>query len=90
MDSESGRTIPAWTLTRPGLMRGRGRYLLFAGDKYYPEGGWKDYRGAFGTLEDAEAAAFAGAPEWGHCGFPWAHVVNTVTGHVTVVPVEGV
>lgn len=28
-------------------------YLLFAFDKYYPVGGWDDYRGAYATLEEA-------------------------------------
>jgi hypothetical protein len=31
------------------------RYLLFAGDYYYPAGGWKDFYGAFESLEEAEA-----------------------------------
>lgn len=32
------------------------RYLLFAFDGYYPEGGWSDYRGDYDTLREAEVA----------------------------------
>lgn len=31
------------------------RYLLFAGDAHYPNGGWMDLRGAFATAQEAEA-----------------------------------
>ena len=30
------------------------RFLVFAGDFYYPGGGWDDFRGDFETLEEAE------------------------------------
>lgn len=30
------------------------RYLVFAGDQYYPAGGWEDFMGAFVTLEEAQ------------------------------------
>lgn len=33
------------------------RYHLFAGDDYYPLGGWEDWRGAFATIEEALVAA---------------------------------
>ena len=29
------------------------RYLLFAGDTYYPAGGWRDFLGHFDTEEEA-------------------------------------
>lgn len=32
------------------------RYALFSGDDYYPCGGWDDFQGTFGTLEQAQAA----------------------------------
>ncbi len=41
-------------------------FLLFAGDTYYPSGGWEDYRGSFATLESAVDAAK---------GWDWYHVV---------------
>lgn len=34
-------------------------YFLFAGDRYYPNGGWEDYRGSFET----ENAALESAKE---------------------------
>lgn len=33
------------------------RYLVFAGEDFYPSGGWSDFRGAFDTLEEAMASA---------------------------------
>lgn len=42
--------------------------LLFAGDGYYPGGGWRDFVGAFPT---AQAAMDACPPD----GNDWAHVV---------------
>jgi hypothetical protein len=35
--------------------RGEGRYLLFAGDAYYPGGGWEDFKGRFATAEEGAA-----------------------------------
>jgi hypothetical protein len=28
-------------------------FLVFAGDTYYPKGGWEDYKGKAETMEDA-------------------------------------
>lgn len=42
-------------------------YLLFAGDSYYPEGGWFDFRGTFPSREAAAAAAEE---------YDWYHVVG--------------
>ncbi len=44
------------------------RFLLFYGDRYYPEGGWNDFKGAFDTLADALAAPRPGAD--------WFHIVD--------------
>lgn len=33
------------------------RYLVFAGDAYYPAGGWDDFREAFNTLDEAKEYA---------------------------------
>lgn len=33
------------------------RFLVFAGDNYYPAGGWSDLFGTFDTRAEAEAAA---------------------------------
>jgi hypothetical protein len=51
-----------------------GRYLLFSGAHYYPEGGWYDFRGSFATAEEAKAAY---RPY--RFGGEWAHVVDTET-----------
>lgn len=43
-------------------------YLVFAGNTYYPAGGWDDFQGAFYTLTDARAHALS-------LGYDWWHVV---------------
>lgn len=42
-----------------------GKYLLFAGDKFYPAGGWKDFKGSYSSVADALVAALDFSPEWG-------------------------
>lgn len=53
------------------------RYLLFAGDNYYPSGGWSDFIGSFDTVEQALAR---------QCDIrrDWYHVVDTST--MTMIP----
>jgi hypothetical protein len=55
------------------------RYLMFAGQNYYPEGGWFDCRGKFDTLEEAVEAAKETIPgdkqRW-----EWWHVVDAEEG----------
>lgn len=46
------------------------RYLLFAGDTYYPNGGWYDYLGSFDTTEDC-LRHIAGTP------WDWWHIYDT-------------
>lgn len=46
------------------------RYLLFAGEYYYPCGGWEDFAGAFASLDEAKAAK--SDPDY--C--QWAHIVD--------------
>ena len=50
------------------------RYALFAGDTYYPAGGWGDFEGSFDTPEQAKQAAEA----LGHGD--WWHVIDLQTG----------
>lgn len=53
------------------------RYLLFAGDHYYPKGGWDDFRDSFDTIEaamNAGEALLKAAP-----GCDWAHILDTET-----------
>ncbi len=45
------------------------RFLLFAGDCAYPEGGWKDFRGSYDTFVEAESAGmcdYGGNSQWWH------------------------
>lgn len=41
-------------------------FMLFAGDHYYPRGGWNDYHGEFPTLEDARRVAANLLVDWWH------------------------
>ena len=57
------------------------RYLLFAGDTYYPGGGWSDYKGSFDTIEEAKTSALAGerwSAEHIH-KFDWWQVIASIT-----------
>lgn len=45
------------------------KILLFAGENYYPSGGWDDYRGSFDTIEDAKKwlqENISGSDLWAH------------------------
>lgn len=51
------------------------RYLVFAGNAYYPDGGWQDYHSEHETeLAAMDTAAIALS---GSNGFEWAHVVDS-------------
>jgi hypothetical protein len=50
-------------------------FLLFAGDYYYPQGGWDDFRGAFGSLEAAQETGQKLNRDW------W-HIVNVSSGEI--------
>jgi hypothetical protein len=54
------------------------RYLLFAGEIYYPIGGWDDLKGSFETIDEAKAAASGDPPH--KYEFDWWHVIDAVTG----------
>lgn len=53
------------------------RFLLFAGSNFYPEGGWRDFRGSFDTVAEAQNAACALAEEF---GIDWHHIVDSLGG----------
>jgi len=55
------------------------RYLLFAGDTYYPHGGMHDLRGDFFTAEGAVSQAQKGEPMVAVSGYDWWHVIDTET-----------
>jgi hypothetical protein len=42
------------------------RYALFAGDQYYPSGGWEDFIGAYDSIEAARERAQRERYEWFH------------------------
>jgi len=55
-----------------------GRYLVFAGDTYYPRGGWNDLKRSFDDLTEAEAFAI-------NClknGYSWCHIVDSTSGSI--------
>lgn len=61
------------------------KYLLFAGDNYYPDGGLLDYKGDFDTVEDAIEWARKNYKKIGNEGLvqkkyidQWGHVVRSV------------
>jgi hypothetical protein len=49
------------------------RFLAFAGDQYYPDGGWRDFRGSSDNFEEAVKLIK---------GRDWGHVVDGFTGEV--------
>jgi hypothetical protein len=53
------------------------RYLVFAGDNYYPSGGAFDFVSALATLEEATAAANAFKMR-----SDWAHVFDMQLGRI--------
>jgi hypothetical protein len=46
------------------------KYLLFAGDTYYPSGGAKDFIGSYESLEEAIKAV---------PGYDWAHIADSTS-----------
>ena len=50
------------------------RYLVFAGDTYYPSGGWEDLKKSF----NKEDVAVSWAEGWVEAdALHWAHIVDT-------------
>lgn len=48
------------------------RFLLFAGNDYYPAGGWGDFKGDFDTQEEAEAFLANSTQK-----FDWKQIIDT-------------
>lgn len=57
------------------------RYLMFAGDTYYPIGGWGDFKSDHDTSDEAAAAGRAWALVNDNPGSQWWHVVDTDADH---------
>ena len=53
--------------------------LVFAGDNYYPRGGWHDYVASYDSISDAYIVAET-LVKFGR--FNWAHVVDSKTGTI--------
>jgi hypothetical protein len=59
-------------------------YLLFAGDRYYPSGGWLDLAGRFATVDEAQTRAGfirSGRHQLEQDDF-WWHVVDLNSGEI--------
>ncbi len=57
------------------------RYALFAGDQYYPAGGWQDYKGSYDSLTQALKAAAGDTRNTDLQGkWDWWHIVDLETG----------
>lgn len=55
------------------------RYLVFGGSRYYPEGGWEDFKGSFDTVDECvKPTDEDGESFW----IDWWHVVDSQTGSV--------
>lgn len=56
------------------------QYLLFAGDHYYPSGGWNDFIDSYATMEEVEK-------QWATLSnnkvYDWGHVVDITKGQST-------
>lgn len=50
------------------------RFLLFAGDHYYPCGGWHDFRGSFDTIGELNSYAKGINDK-----FDWMHAIDLET-----------
>ena len=49
------------------------RFLVFSGDQYYANGGWRDYRSSHSTLAEARRAHMPG---------DWWQIVDTASGQI--------
>ncbi len=54
------------------------QFLLFAGDQYYPSGGWSDFQGDFDSV-DAAKAHLPLVQEVQRLRSPWWQIVDTKT-----------
>lgn len=52
-----------------------GRYIIFAGDRYYPNGGWEDYVGTAAELIDA----YRMLADRRRSSTDWWHIVDMAT-----------
>lgn len=63
------------------------RYALFAGMRYYPGGGWEDFKGMFETVEDAQAFSrdsLNQIDEEGLLEYDWGQIVDLLNQSVVL------
>jgi len=68
------------------------RYLLFAGDSYYPHGGWSDFKGSFDALEESKLEENCSRVSLNRDGsdsgerwkWSWGHIVDSEQDFKTV------
>lgn len=56
------------------------RFLLFAGDDYYPQAAWADFQDDFDTLEEAKAEFYANPFEPRESWHDWGFIIDLETG----------
>lgn len=55
------------------------RYLIFAGDRFYPSGGWKDFKQSCETVEDALVCLIDVLM---NDGADWYQIIDSVTAEI--------
>lgn len=58
------------------------RYLAFAGDNRYPDGGMGDFLNAFDNLEDAKNSILDYLNPYQVWYSPWGHIYDTVNKEI--------
>lgn len=63
------------------------RFAIFAGDSYYPAGGWDDFQSSYANLSEAVGAvvklpktSYFSKIKIGNDTFDWYHIVDLHTG----------
>lgn len=60
------------------------RFLLFAGARYYPGGGWEDFKGSFDSHKEAEQYSLSLELSEEYYGY-WAHWVDIETSEKRIL-----
>mgnify|MGYP000468778813 CR=1 FL=1 len=56
------------------------RFLLFAGNRHYPEGGMDDFQGSWDTITEVKKVVKRNNSTW--LKWDWQHVLDSETGQV--------
>lgn len=57
----------------------QGKFLLFAGENYYPNGGYKDFKGIFSSIDAAKKEGERLINQYHLNSFDWYHIVSLTT-----------